>query len=81
MDLYLHSVKKYNGVETDQDELALTVCQKSQVESRQIKIVLCSQAVKRVSWSQGRSRWSSIYILSKEPARAKAGQDGLALTV
>ena len=36
-------------IKSDQDGLALTPCQKSKLESSQIKMVLHLQAVKRVS--------------------------------
>ena len=72
--------KQLARVKTNQDVLALTSCQNNKLESRQIKMVLNLLPVKTISQNQGRSRWSCTYILSKQLARVKADQDGLALT-
>ena len=53
-------------VKADHDSLALTLCQKTKLESRQIMTVLHLHTVKRLSWSQGRSRQSCTYILLKD---------------
>jgi hypothetical protein len=52
--LHLPAVKRVSQSKTDKDSLALTNCQKSKLELRQIKTAFLLPTVKRVSWSQGR---------------------------
>ena len=49
MFLHLQAVKKVGVIKTDQDGVALTLCQNSKLESRQIEMILHLHPVKRVS--------------------------------